>query len=370
MREVSTAASTGGAGGRDPLLEIKGLKTHFFTDEGVVKAVDGADFAIARGKTVCVVGESGCGKSITARSILQIVDRPGRIVAGGILLHREGGEVVDVAALPPTGKAIRAVRGEAIAMIFQEPMSSLSPVRTIGNQIVEMMRLHLPVTREQARQRAAELLERVGIPQAGRHLDSYVFQLSGGMRQRAMIAMALSCRPNLLIADEAVSALDVSVQAQILNLLQELQAEFDLTYLFVAYELSVVDYISDRVAVMYVGKLVEVGSRARVFATPKHPYTEALLSALPKPDPRLRSAGARIRLSATWPTRPTRPPAATSIPAAATSRTAAPWRHRRCATWATAIASPATSPRSCSWPASATCRPAINDNLSSDRESL
>ena len=152
-----------GAGRRDLLLEIKGLKTHFFTDEGVVKAVDGADFPIARGKTVCVVGESGCGKSVTARSILQIVDRPGRIVAGKILLYRESGDVVDLAALPPTGKAIRAVRGKEIAMIFQEPMSSLSPVHTIGNQIVEMMRLHLPLTPAQTRERAAELLERVGI---------------------------------------------------------------------------------------------------------------------------------------------------------------------------------------------------------------
>ena len=282
MREVSTAASTGGVGGRDPLLEIKGLKTHFFTDEGVVKAVDGADFAIARGKTVCVVGESGCGKSITARSILRIVDRPGRIVAGEILLHREGGEVVDLAALPPTGKAIRAVRGEEIAMIFQEPMSSLSPVHTIGNQIVEMMRLHLPVTREQARERAAELLERVGIPQAGRRLDSYVFQLSGGMRQRAMIAMALSCRPNLLIADEPTTALDVTTEATIIDLIKELQRDLNMTVMFITHDLGVVAEIADDVVVMYLGRVVESAAVDPIFHDPKHPYTRALHQSIPK----------------------------------------------------------------------------------------
>ena len=282
MREVSTAASTGATGGRDPLLEIKGLKTHFFTDEGVVKAVDGADFAIARGKTVCVVGESGCGKSITARSILQIVDRPGRIVAGEILLHREGGEVVDLASLPPTGKAIRAVRGEEIAMIFQEPMSSLSPVHTIGNQIVEMMRLHLPVTREQARERAAELLERVGIPQAGRRLDSYVFQLSGGMRQRAMIAMALSCRPNLLIADEPTTALDVTTEATIIDLIKELQRDLNMTVMFITHDLGVVAEIADDVVVMYLGRVVESAAVDPIFHDPRHPYTRALHQSIPK----------------------------------------------------------------------------------------
>ena len=272
----------GGAGGHDPLLEIKGLKTHFFTDEGVVKAVDGADFALARGKTVCVVGESGCGKSITARSILQIVDRPGRIVAGEILLHREGGEVVDLAALAPTGKAIRAVRGEEIAMIFQEPMSSLSPVHTIGNQIVEMMRLHLPVTREQARERAAELLERVGIPQAATRLDSYVFQLSGGMRQRAMIAMALSCRPNLLIADEPTTALDVTTEATILDLIKELQHDLNMTVMFITHDLGVVAEIADDVVVMYLGRVVESAAVDPIFHDPKHPYTRALHQSIPK----------------------------------------------------------------------------------------
>ena len=271
-----------GAGRRDLLLEIKGLKTHFFTDEGVVKAVDGADFPIARGKTVCVVGESGCGKSVTARSILQIVDRPGRIVAGKILLYRESGDVVDLAALPPTGKAIRAVRGKEIAMIFQEPMSSLSPVHTIGNQIVEMMRLHLPLTPAQRRERAAELLERVGIPQAAQRLDSYVFQLSGGMRQRAMIAMALSCRPNLLIADEPTTALDVTTEATILDLIRELQRDLNMTVMFVTHDLGVVAEIADDVVVMYLGTVVETAAVDPIFHDPKHPYTRALHRSIPK----------------------------------------------------------------------------------------
>ena len=272
----------GGGRGRDLLLEIKGLKTHFFTDEGVVKAVDGADFPIARGKTVCVVGESGCGKSVTARSILQIVDRPGRIVAGEILLHRESGEVVDLAAMAPTGKEIRAVRGKEIAMIFQEPMSSLSPVHTIGNQIVEMMRLHLPVGRDQARERAAELLERVGIPQAGTRLDSYVFQLSGGMRQRAMIAMALSCRPTLLIADEPTTALDVTTEATILDLIKELQRDLNMTVMFITHDLGVVAEIADDVVVMYLGKVAETAAVDPIFHDPKHPYTRALHHSIPK----------------------------------------------------------------------------------------
>ena len=271
-----------GAGSRDLLLEIRNLKTHFFTEEGVVKAVDGADVPIARGRTVCVVGESGCGKSVTARSILQIVDRPGRIVDGEILLHRESGEVVDLAALPPTGKAIRAVRGKEIAMIFQEPMSSLSPVHTIGNQIVEMMRLHLPLTAQQAREHAAELLERVGIPQAGRRLDSYVFQLSGGMRQRAMIAMALSCRPRLLIADEPTTALDVTTEATILDLIKELQRDLNMTVRFITHDLGGVAEIADEVVVMYLGKVVETAAVDPIFHAPKHPYTRALHRSIPK----------------------------------------------------------------------------------------
>ena len=248
----------------------------------MVKAVDGADFFIERGKTVCVVGESGCGKSVTARSILQIVDRPGRIVAGQILLHRGADEVVDLVALPPTGKAIRAIRGKEIAMIFQEPMSSLSPVHTIGNQIVEAIRLPTAVRQEEARAQAAELLDQVGIPQAGARLDSYVFQLSGGMRQRAMIAMALSCRPHLLIADEPTTALDVTTEATILDLIKELQRDLNMTVMFITHDLGVVAEIADDVVVMYLGKVVEHGAVDTIFHDPKHPYTRALHQSIPK----------------------------------------------------------------------------------------
>ena len=186
----------------DIFLDVRGLKTHFFTDEGVVKAVDGVDFTINRGRTVCIVGESGCGKSITARSILQIIDKPGKIVEGEMLLQKNSGEKIDICSLKSTGKAMRKIRGKEISMIFQEPMSSLSPVHTIGDQIKEGIELHFGISKSESRKRTIEILDRVGIPKAEERIDSYVFELSGGMCQRAMIAMALSCQPNLLIADE------------------------------------------------------------------------------------------------------------------------------------------------------------------------
>ena len=263
-------------------LEVKGLKTHFFTDEGVVKAVDGADFRIKRGGTVCLVGESGCGKSVTARSILQIVDRPGRIVAGETLMHRGDGEVVDLAGLSPNGKTMRAIRGKEIAMIFQEPMSSLSPVHTIGSQIMEAITLHFDADKEEAKARAIDMLSRVGIPKADQRLDAYVFQLSGGMRQRAMIAMALSCRPSLLIADEPTTALDVTTQATILDLIKELQRDLNMTIMFITHDLGVVAEIADKVVVMYLGKAVESGTVETIFHDPKHPYTQALHRSIPK----------------------------------------------------------------------------------------
>ena len=266
----------------EAFLEVKGLRTHFFTDEGVVKAVDGADFRLQRGKTTCLVGESGCGKSVTARSILQIVDTPGRIVAGQILFHRSTGDSVDLAALSSTGKAMRAIRGKEIAMIFQEPMSSLSPVHTIGDQIMEAILLHFPVDKGEARIRAIDLLKRVGIPNADRRLDSYVFQLSGGMRQRAMIAMALSCRPSLLVADEPTTALDVTTQATILDLIMELQRDLNMTIMFITHDLGVVAEIADRVVVMYLGKAAESGTVDEIFHAPKHPYTQALHKSIPK----------------------------------------------------------------------------------------
>jgi peptide/nickel transport system ATP-binding protein len=278
---------TGSSGGNDMtdsevILEVKGLRTQFFTDEGVVKAVDGADFRVRRGKTVCLVGESGCGKSVTARSILQIVDKPGRIVEGEILLHRDSGEVVDLIGLNPTGKAMRAIRGKEIAMIFQEPMTSLSPVHKIGNQIIEAIRLHFDVNKKEARARAVDLLDRVGIPDANRRIDTYVFQLSGGMRQRAMIAMALSCRPNLLIADEPTTALDVTTEATILDLIKDLQKDLNMTIMFITHDLGVVAEIADDVVVMYLGKVVERGDVDTIFHDPKHPYTRALQKSIPK----------------------------------------------------------------------------------------
>jgi peptide/nickel transport system ATP-binding protein len=274
-----------------PLLEVRGLRTHFFTDEGVVRAVDGVDFEIRRGQIVCVVGESGCGKSVTARSILQIVDPPGRVVDGQILLDQDGG-VVDVAALDPRGKAIRRIRGKEIAMIFQEPMTSLSPVHTIGDQIGEAMRLHLTYTPAEAHQRTLELLRRVGIPNPERRIDAYPFQLSGGMRQRAMIAMGLACSPSLLIADEPTTALDVTTQAQILDLITDLQQEFGMAVLLITHDLGVVAEMADSVVVMYLGTVAECGSVDAIFHDPQHPYTRALLRSIPRV-----GAGVRERLS-------------------------------------------------------------------------
>ncbi len=263
------------------LLEVEGLYTHFFTDEGVVKAVNGVSFSISRGETLCLVGESGCGKSITARSILQLVDPPGRIISGSIKLHREG-KILDIARLDPRGRGMREVRGGEIAMIFQEPMSSLSPIHSIGDQIAEAMQLHLRLPKEEALTRAASLLERVGIPEPEKRLKSYPFELSGGMRQRAMIAMALSCSPSLLIADEPTTALDVTTQATILDLIKDLQAEYGMAVLFITHDLGVVAEIADKVAVMYLGKIMERADVDVVFHDPKHPYTQALLRSIPK----------------------------------------------------------------------------------------
>ena len=264
------------------LLEIKGLKTHFPTSEGVVEAVNGVDMFIRRGETLCVLGESGCGKSITARSVLQIVDRPGRIVAGQILYHDDELGTVDLAAMKPTGKEIRRVRGRKIAMIFQEPMTSLSPVHSIGNQISEAILLHENVSKTEAMEKTVAVLKRVGIPNAAERLGNYPFQLSGGMRQRAMIALALSCNPDLLIADEPTTALDVTTQAQILDLMRDLQQEKGMAMMFITHDLGVVAEIADRVAVMYLGQVVETAAVDDVFHNPKHPYTQALLDSIPK----------------------------------------------------------------------------------------
>jgi peptide/nickel transport system ATP-binding protein len=265
----------------DVFVEVRGLHTHFFTDEGVVRAVNGVDFSIQKGRTVCLVGESGCGKSVTARSILQIVDAPGRIVSGQVLLNKDG-RLVDLAALDPRGDDIRAIRGREIAMIFQEPMSSLSALHTIGDQITEAIQLHTPMSDADAAARAVQLLQHVGIPKAETRLDTYPFQLSGGMRQRAMIAMALSCNPGLLIADEPTTALDVTTQATILDLIQGLQAEYGMAVLFITHDLGVVAEIADDVVVMYLGQVAESGPVDAIFHEPKHPYTQALLESIPR----------------------------------------------------------------------------------------
>lgn len=266
----------------DSVLEVKGLKTHLFTDEGVIRAVDGASFSVPRGKTLCVVGESGCGKSMTARSILQVVDAPGRIVEGEVLFCGKGGEKVDIAKLKPSGVEIGAIRGNAISMIFQEPMTSLSPVHTIGDQIMEAIRVHEDVDKAKARERAIEMLRRVGIPRPDERIDAYTFELSGGMRQRACIAMALACDPELLIADEPTTALDVTTQANILDLVLELQAEFGMSVMFITHDLGVVAEIADDVVIMYLGIVVERGDVDSIFHDPQHPYTQALLRSIPR----------------------------------------------------------------------------------------
>jgi peptide/nickel transport system ATP-binding protein len=276
----------------DNLLAIKGLKTHFFIREGAVRAVDGVTLTVPRGKTVCVVGESGCGKSVTARSVLGLVDEPGRIVAGEIWWRRDSGEPVDLAALDPKSEQMRRVRGGEISMVFQEPMASLSPMYTVGAQLMEAIQLHLPLDKDQARDRAIGLLRRVGIPRPEQRLDAYSFQLSGGMCQRVMIAIALACDPALLIADEPTTALDVTTQARIVDLIRELQADTGMSVLFITHDLGVVAEIADEVVVMYLGTVVEHGSVDEIFHDPKHPYTKALLGSIPR-----MGAGTRQRLT-------------------------------------------------------------------------
>jgi oligopeptide/dipeptide ABC transporter ATP-binding protein len=266
----------------DTQLEFRDLKVHFFTDEGVVKASEGVNLEVKRGKTLCIVGESGCGKSVMSLAALCIVSKPGKIVGGEILWHRPDGSTVDLAKLNPNGAEIRSIRGAEIAIIFQEPMTSLSPLYTIGNQIGEAIMLHQGVSKKEARERTIEILKKVRIPRPERLVDEYPFRLSGGMRQRAMIAMALSCNPDLLIADEPTTALDVTTQSQILDLMRDLQAEYGMGIMFITHDLGVVAEMADEVAVMYLGKVVEYGDVETIFHNPKHPYTQALLKSIPK----------------------------------------------------------------------------------------
>ena len=277
--------------GNTPLLSVCNLKTYFFQDEGTVKAVDGATFEVFPGKTLGIVGESGCGKSVTARSILRIVERPGRIVEGEIILRRaQRGNALDLTRFDPDSKEMRAIRGSEIGLVFQEPMTSFSAHYTIGNQIVEAIRLHNDVNDQVARQRAIEALRMVGIPKPELRVDEYSFQLSGGLRQRAMIAMALSCNPRLLIADEPTTALDVTTQAQILDLLRDLQKQRGMAIMLITHNLGVIAEMADDVVVMYLGRVVEEGPAHDIFHAPQHPYTQALLRSIPsiKSKPRIK----------------------------------------------------------------------------------
>jgi len=256
------------------LLDVRNLRTSFFTSQGEARAVDGVSFSVEPGQTLGLVGESGCGKTMTALSILRLTPPAGRIVGGEIVF--DGRNLLTV-----TEAEMRGVRGNAIAMIFQEPMSSLNPVFTVGNQIAEAVRLHQGLGRQAARAKAVEMLELVEIPEPERRVDEYPHQLSGGMRQRVMIAMALSCNPNLLIADEPTTALDVTIQAQILELMKELQEKMGMALLLITHDLGVVAERADEVAIMYAGKIVERGSAEAIFARPQHPYTVGLLNSLP-----------------------------------------------------------------------------------------
>jgi peptide/nickel transport system ATP-binding protein len=261
------------------LIEVKNLKTYFYLPQGTVRSVDNASFDIYRGKTLGVVGESGCGKSVTAQSILRIVPPPGKIVEGEILLHRlskndSAGvveEVLDLAKMDWQDPKIRAIRGAEIAMIFQEPMTSLSVIHTIGNQIEEAIMLHQHLKAREARERAIDMLRRVGIANPEKNIDEYPFRLSGGMRQRAMIAMALSCHPQLLIADEPTTALDVTTEAQILDLMRNLQTELGMSIMFITHDLGVVAEMANDVVVMYLGRVVESANVVELFHDPKHP---------------------------------------------------------------------------------------------------
>ncbi len=263
------------------ILEIDGLKTYFFTDSGVVRAVDDVGLDVQEGSVVGVVGESGCGKTVMARSILNIIEKGGRIVSGRIVYHK-GAETVDIASLKPTGAAIKRIRGREIAMIFQEPMTSFSPVYTIGNQIMEMLMVHRRLGATEARRMATEMLTRVGMSKPEQRIDEYPHQLSGGMRQRAMIAMALSCDPRLLIADEPTTALDVTIQSQIIELLKRLQQELSTSIIMITHDLGVIAEIADEVVVMYLGKVVEQAPVRKLFRDPLHPYTSALLRSIPR----------------------------------------------------------------------------------------
>ena len=264
------------------LLEVRDLKTHFFTQEGVVKAVDGISYDLQEGETLGLVGESGCGKSVSALSLMRLVqDPPGRVVNGEVLF--EGRDLLGLGE-----EDMRSIRGNRMAMIFQEPMTSLNPVLTIGRQLSEGLELHMRMNKAAARKRSAELLDMVGIPAADSRLDDYPHQFSGGMRQRVMIAMGMSCNPKLLLADEPTTALDVTIQAQVLEIVKSLCSEMGTAVIIITHNLGVVARYADRVNVMYAGRIIERASASELYANPKHPYTLGLLNSVPRLDEALR----------------------------------------------------------------------------------
>jgi len=305
----------------DLLLEVKDLKVQFDVRDGIIKAVDGATFDIKRGQTMGIIGESGCGKSVTAKAIMNMVPKPGKIVGGDILYHRrvrsngsEVTEVINITKLDPDGELIRQIRGGEIGMIFQEPMSSLTPVytagthireavslhrlipiRKVGDQMIETIQAHRHVTKQEAREIAIEMLRRVGIPKPEQRVDSYPHQLSGGQRQRVMIAIALSCEPAMLIADEPTTALDVSIEAQILDIMRELQETVDMAIMFITHNLAVIAEMAEEVCVMYMGRIVERAGVVELFYEPKHPYTRELLKSIPRVGKKTRERLASIK---------------------------------------------------------------------------
>ena len=266
----------------DLILDVKNLKVKFYLDEGTVNAVNGVDFQVFAGKSIGILGESGCGKTITAYSVLKILPRTAKIISGQINFKRKDGLVQDLTKLEEDGKEIRSIRGKEIAMVFQEPMSAFSPVYTICNQISESLIIHQNMDKIAARERTIELLDLVGVPDSKNNVDAYPFQLSGGMLQRAMIAMALACNPRILIADEPTTALDVTIQAQVLRLIKSIQKEFSLSLMLITHNLGVIAHMVDHVYVMYLGRIVEEGSVEEIFDHPCHPYTKALFESIPR----------------------------------------------------------------------------------------
>jgi oligopeptide/dipeptide ABC transporter ATP-binding protein len=267
------------------ILEIKNVTTDFHLRAGILRAVDDVSFSLEKGEVLALVGESGCGKSITVKTIMRLIRNPG-VSQGNILFRRDTGEEVDLLALNERGAEIRRIRGRYINMVFQEPMNAFSPVHTIANQMTEALMLHTDMTKKEARREAVRLLDTVGIPEPEKRIDAYSFQLSGGMRQRALIAMAISCNPQLLIADEPTTALDVSVQAQILKLLKDLQKQYGMSIIFITHDLAVVAQMVDRVCVMYLGQIVEEAPVREIFRRPLHPYTRRLMDSILDPSDR------------------------------------------------------------------------------------